>query len=129
MSAHPACVATASSVDAVCDAVCADVEFARHRRLNPGPIDAGTYPGLPGLLAPLGLALENMGDIDIQTIADTTSTETHGTGESFGARPPSTRRSPRFLPTAPCSPSAQTRMPSCLPRRGSALASCGSSAT
>ena len=38
---------------------------------------------LPALLDPLGLALENMGDIDRQTIAGATSTGTHGTGHSF----------------------------------------------
>ncbi|MFC4241959.1 D-arabinono-1,4-lactone oxidase [Gryllotalpicola reticulitermitis] len=38
---------------------------------------------LPRLLAPYGLALENMGDIDRQTIAGATSTGTHGTGGSF----------------------------------------------
>lgn len=39
---------------------------------------------LPALLAPHGLALENMGDIDRQTIAGATSTGTHGTGARFG---------------------------------------------
>ena len=39
---------------------------------------------LPALLEPHGLALENMGDIDRQTIAGATSTGTHGTGERFG---------------------------------------------
>jgi FAD-linked oxidoreductase len=39
---------------------------------------------LPELLAPYGLALENMGDIDRQTIAGATSTGTHGTGGRFG---------------------------------------------
>ncbi len=39
---------------------------------------------LPALLAPLGLALENMGDIDRQTVAGATSTGTHGTGARFG---------------------------------------------
>jgi len=38
---------------------------------------------LPALLAPYGLALENMGDIDRQTIAGATSTGTHGTGARF----------------------------------------------
>ena len=38
---------------------------------------------LPALLDPLGLALENMGDIDRQTIAGATSTGTHGTGHAF----------------------------------------------
>jgi len=39
---------------------------------------------LPGLLAPYGLAMANMGDIDRQTIAGATSTGTHGTGLGFG---------------------------------------------
>ena len=38
---------------------------------------------LPALLDPLGLALENMGDIDRQTLAGATSTGTHGTGHAF----------------------------------------------
>ena len=38
---------------------------------------------LPALLAPHGLAMENMGDIDRQTISGATSTGTHGTGSSF----------------------------------------------
>ncbi|MEO7349687.1 MAG: FAD-binding protein, partial [Terrimesophilobacter sp.] len=38
---------------------------------------------LPVLLAPHGLAMENLGDIDRQTIAGATSTGTHGTGEAF----------------------------------------------
>lgn len=39
---------------------------------------------VPRLLAPHGLALENMGDIDRQSIAGATSTGTHGTGAGFG---------------------------------------------
>lgn len=39
---------------------------------------------LPALLAPLGLALENMGDIDRQSVAGATSTGTHGTGSRLG---------------------------------------------
>ena len=39
---------------------------------------------LPALLAPYGLALPNMGDVDKQTIAGATSTGTHGTGLEFG---------------------------------------------
>ena len=38
---------------------------------------------LPALLAPHGLAMENLGDIDAQTIAGATSTGTHGTGATF----------------------------------------------
>ncbi len=39
---------------------------------------------LSRLLAPHGLALENMGDIDRQSISGAISTGTHGTGISFG---------------------------------------------
>ncbi|WP_022900553.1 D-arabinono-1,4-lactone oxidase [Humibacter albus] len=39
---------------------------------------------LPELLKPYGLAMENMGDIDRQTIAGATATGTHGTGGRFG---------------------------------------------
>lgn len=46
---------------------------------------AGTHLWeLPSILDPLGLALENMGDIDRQTITGATSTGTHGTGIGFG---------------------------------------------
>lgn len=46
---------------------------------------AGTHLWeLPAILNPLGLALENMGDIDQQTISGATSTGTHGTGLAFG---------------------------------------------
>lgn len=38
---------------------------------------------LPALLAPHGLAMENLGDIDRQTIAGATATGTHGTGGAF----------------------------------------------
>ncbi|MGB3414572.1 MAG: FAD-binding protein, partial [Microbacteriaceae bacterium] len=46
---------------------------------------AGTHLWeIPALLAPLGLAMENLGDIDRQTIAGAISTGTHGTGVAFG---------------------------------------------
>jgi FAD-linked oxidoreductase len=38
---------------------------------------------LPALLGPHGLAMENMGDIDRQSISGATSTGTHGTGARF----------------------------------------------
>ncbi|WP_374929438.1 D-arabinono-1,4-lactone oxidase [Kytococcus sedentarius] len=48
-------------------------------------LGAGTpLHALPELLAPYGLALENMGDIDRQTLAGALSTGTHGTGAAFG---------------------------------------------
>ncbi|WP_439033009.1 D-arabinono-1,4-lactone oxidase [Gordonia terrae] len=46
---------------------------------------AGTHLyEIPGLLAPFGLAMTNLGDVDRQTIAGATSTGTHGTGLAFG---------------------------------------------
>ena len=39
---------------------------------------------VPALLAPLGLAMANLGDIDKQTITGATQTGTHGTGVGFG---------------------------------------------
>jgi FAD-linked oxidoreductase len=51
---------------------------------NQVKVGAGTHlHQLPALLAPLGLAMENLGDIDAQTIAGATSTGTHGTGAGF----------------------------------------------
>lgn len=48
-------------------------------------LGAGTHLyQLPALIGPLGLAFENMGDIDRQTLAGATSTGTHGTGARFG---------------------------------------------
>ena len=48
-------------------------------------LGAGTVlHDLPPLLDPLGLALQNMGDVDVQTITGATSTGTHGTGAKFG---------------------------------------------
>jgi FAD-linked oxidoreductase len=39
---------------------------------------------IPALLAPYGLAMENLGDVDRQTISGALSTGTHGTGCRFG---------------------------------------------
>lgn len=39
---------------------------------------------IPRLLAPYGLAMENLGDIDRQSLAGAISTGTHGTGARFG---------------------------------------------
>ncbi|MFE5407969.1 D-arabinono-1,4-lactone oxidase [Microbacterium sp. NPDC056569] len=58
--------------------VAVDVERARVTLL------AGTrLHEIPALLAPFGLAMENLGDIDRQSIAGAISTGTHGTGERF----------------------------------------------
>ncbi|WP_326831699.1 D-arabinono-1,4-lactone oxidase [Arthrobacter sp. BL-252-APC-1A] len=46
---------------------------------------AGTrLHAVPGLLAPYGLAMANLGDIDRQSIAGAISTGTHGTGAGYG---------------------------------------------
>lgn len=39
---------------------------------------------IPGLLAPYGLAMQNLGDIDRQSLAGAIATGTHGTGVQFG---------------------------------------------
>jgi FAD-linked oxidoreductase len=39
---------------------------------------------IPALLAPYGLAMQNLGDIDRQSISGAISTGTHGTGAAFG---------------------------------------------
>ncbi|WP_243224705.1 D-arabinono-1,4-lactone oxidase [Microbacterium sp. CIAB417] len=39
---------------------------------------------IPALLAPFGLAMENLGDIDRQSLSGAISTGTHGTGARFG---------------------------------------------
>lgn len=39
---------------------------------------------VPGLLAPYGLAMPNLGDVDRQTISGAVSTGTHGTGAGLG---------------------------------------------
>ena len=56
-----------------------DTETARVRLL------AGTrLHRIPALLAPYGLAMPNLGDIDRQSISGAISTGTHGTGSGFG---------------------------------------------
>ncbi len=58
--------------------------LAVDERLRRVTVGAGIHlHQLPALLAPFGLALENMGDIDRQTVAGATSTGTHGTGADF----------------------------------------------
>ncbi|GAA2455329.1 D-arabinono-1,4-lactone oxidase [Agromyces soli] len=66
-------------LDAIEGVIDVDVERGRVT------LGAGTrLHRLPALLAPYGLALPNMGDIDRQSIAGATSTGTHGTGLGFG---------------------------------------------
>jgi L-gulonolactone oxidase len=48
-------------------------------------LQAGTrLHEVPALLAPYGLAMQNLGDIDAQSISGAISTGTHGTGLAFG---------------------------------------------
>ncbi|PJJ62195.1 D-arabinono-1,4-lactone oxidase [Compostimonas suwonensis] len=57
------------------------VDAARSR----ATLAAGTrLRDVPALLAPHGLAMQNLGDIDAQTISGAISTGTHGTGTRFG---------------------------------------------
>ncbi|XAS68803.1 D-arabinono-1,4-lactone oxidase [Micrococcaceae bacterium Sec5.7] len=56
-----------------------DSNLGRATFLAGTPLDA-----IPDLLAPFGLAMENLGDIDRQTLAGAVSTGTHGTGLGFG---------------------------------------------
>jgi L-gulono-1,4-lactone dehydrogenase len=66
-------------LDALSGILAVDVETKRVR------VAAGTrLYDLGPLLAAHGLALQNMGDIDRQSIAGATSTGTHGTGIAFG---------------------------------------------
>jgi FAD-linked oxidoreductase len=58
--------------------------LAVDERLRRVTVGAGTNLSQPpALLTPFGLALENMGDIDRQTVAGATATGTHGTGANF----------------------------------------------
>jgi FAD-linked oxidoreductase len=59
------------------------VRVDRERRL--ATFRAGTrLHRIPKLLAPYGLAMANLGDIDRQSISGAISTGTHGTGAAFG---------------------------------------------
>lgn len=68
------------------------VDMSRMRGLvgaNTAKMQATLWGGthlweVPALLAPLGLAMPNLGDIDRQTITGATQTGTHGTGIGFG---------------------------------------------
>jgi FAD-linked oxidoreductase len=66
--------------------------MSRFRGLVDVDVEAGqvtvgagtTLREMPGLLAPYGLAMPNLGDVDAQTISGATSTGTHGTGLRHG---------------------------------------------
>ncbi len=76
------------------DIACTDGTMIRLDRMN-GVLDIDRAAGLArveggivirdlsGRLAAEGLALENLGDIDVQTVSGAISTATHGTGERF----------------------------------------------
>lgn len=56
------------------------------KKTNQATVKGGTKLKLLGeLLFKKGLAMENLGDIDVQSIAGTISTGTHGTGVTFGS--------------------------------------------
>ena len=60
----------------------------------------------------LGLAMTNLGDIDVQTVSGAISTGTHGTGARFGGLATQVRGAgARAPPTAPCSTAPPTRTP------------------
>jgi L-gulono-1,4-lactone dehydrogenase len=77
------------------DIACTDGVMLRLDRMNRvldvdraagrAKVEAGiVIRDLSEALAREGLALENLGDIDVQTVAGAISTATHGTGERFG---------------------------------------------
>ena len=56
--------------------------------LHTAVVRSGTkLHALGELLHPLGLAMENMGDVDVQAVAGAVGTGTHGTGPTFGNIP------------------------------------------
>ena len=77
------------------DIACTDGTMIRMERMNRvldldreaglAKVEAGiVIRDLSERLAAEGLALENLGDIDVQTVSGAISTATHGTGERFG---------------------------------------------
>src|SRR5688572_5924139 len=88
-------VRAAASGHSFTDIACTDgvmLRLDRMNRLLDVDRDAGlakveggiVIRALSEALAQEGLALENLGDIDVQTVAGAISTATHGTGERFG---------------------------------------------
>ncbi len=80
---------------------------------------------LPALLGPLGLALQNMGDIDRQTIAGATSTGTHGTGLHFGGLATRIRRATLVTADATILRVSETEHPELLPAVALAIGALG----
>ena len=77
------------------DIACTDGTMVRLERMNRvldvdrtaglAKVEAGiVIHDLSEALAQVGLALENLGDIDVQTVAGAISTGTHGTGAGYG---------------------------------------------
>ena len=88
-------VRAAASGHSFTDIACTDGVMLRLERMNRvlevdrgaglAKVEAGiVIRDLSEALAREGLALENLGDIDVQTVAGAISTATHGTGERFG---------------------------------------------
>jgi L-gulono-1,4-lactone dehydrogenase len=87
-------VRVAASGHSFTDIACTDGVMLRLERMNRvlevdrdarlAKVEAGiVIRDLSEALAEQGLALENLGDVDVQTIAGAISTATHGTGERF----------------------------------------------
>lgn len=85
-------VGSGHSFSAIAVAPGIQLDMSAQRGLVSVDIDAGqatfragtTLHEIPGLLAPHGLAMPNLGDVDAQTVSGATSTGTHGTGLGFG---------------------------------------------
>jgi len=88
-------VRAAASGHSFTDIACTDGVMLRMERMNRvlevdrgaalAKVEAGiVIRDLSEALAAQGLALENLGDVDVQTVAGAISTATHGTGERFG---------------------------------------------
>jgi L-gulonolactone oxidase len=77
--------AIARPEDILIDVSAMDSMHSANRQAAVATVGAGvTLARLNDLLAGVGLAMTNLGDIDAQTIAGAISTGTHGTGETFG---------------------------------------------
>ena len=77
--------AIARPEDVLVDVSALDALHSADRDRGVATVGAGTrLSRLNDLLAGVGLAMTNLGDIDAQTIAGAISTGTHGTGQKFG---------------------------------------------
>lgn len=70
---------------------------------------------IPRLLAPYGLAMQNLGDIDRQSISGAISTGTHGTGERFGGITTQVRGARLVTPSGDLLTVSDTENPELLP--------------